>query len=201
MTEYKSPLKNALCEFKKLNIKITKEVTNTFFKSKYADLAGILDAVEAEAANFGIIVVSKLRRYEGAMELYTKVTHKDSEEIEDSVFPVFGAKPQEIGSSVTYARRYNIQCLLNLAAEDDDGNAANDSTGFKTARERTTVFKKIMDDLNNTMTLDELRTCWVSHTDNLNKLKQSDDQIYTELENRKNEIKKGFEEIDAKNNQ
>jgi len=43
------------------------------------------------------------------------------------VFPVFGTKPQEIGSSITYARRYNLQALLDLSTDDDDGNSANDA--------------------------------------------------------------------------
>lgn len=205
MTEYKSPLKTALCELKKLNIKITKDTANPFFKSKYADLATLLDAIEAEAAKFGIVIISKIQRYEGALELYTKITHKDSDEVEDSVFPVFGGKPQEIGSSVTYARRYNIQSLLNLAAEDDDGNAANEAKPvevkrqeqpskqlWKTAKERTELFNAIMSELNATTNLDDLAAVWVSRTEHLNAIKASDAQIFADLETRKNDIKKAF---------
>lgn len=206
MTEVKSPLKNALCELKKLNIKITKDISNAFFKSKYADLAGILDAVEAKAAEFGIVIISRLQRHEGALELYTKVTHKDSDEVEDSVFPVFGGKPQEIGSSVTYARRYNIQSLLNLAAEDDDGNAANEAKPveakpkalWKTAKERTELYNDIMAELNATASLDDLAGIWVSRTEHLNALKASDAQIFFELEKRKNEIKTQFQTMESK---
>ena len=33
------------------------------------------------------------------------------------------ADPQKIGSAITYYRRYTLQSLLALQAEDDDGNA------------------------------------------------------------------------------
>lgn len=43
-----------------------------------------------------------------------------------SEFPIFGQKPQEVGSSTTYARRYNTLALLDIPTdEDDDGNTAN----------------------------------------------------------------------------
>ncbi len=125
MTDYKSPLKEALCEFKKKEIKIFKESDNPFFKSKFADLATILDAIEAEAAKCGIVIYSQVGIEGENRLLRTTISHKDSDEEIISTFPVFGGKPQELGSSISYARRYNIQSLLNLTAEDDDGNAAN----------------------------------------------------------------------------
>jgi hypothetical protein len=33
--------------------------------------------------------------------------------------------PQKMGSMITYYRRYTLQSLLGLQAEDDDGNAAS----------------------------------------------------------------------------
>jgi hypothetical protein len=198
MTDYKSPLKEALCKFKQLNIKIHKESDNPYFKSKYADLSVILTAIENDAAKVGLVITSRLDiTSAGERILITELEHKDSMERIASIFPVFGAKPQEIGSSVTYARRYNIQSLLNLAAEDDDGNAANDSTQihFKTARERTKVHNEIMDALNATTNLQDLQETWLSHTENLNRLKASDTQVFYNLENRKNELKVSFQAI------
>lgn len=130
--EYKSPLKEALCKFKQLNTKITKDSDNPFFKSKYADLATILDAVEEDMASFGLLISSRTELIGETLYTRTLVLHKDSDETMESIFPVFGNKPQEVGSSITYARRYNIQSLMNLAAEDDDGNAANKGKPAKT---------------------------------------------------------------------
>ena len=35
--------------------------------------------------------------------------------------------PQKLGSAVTYYRRYTLQSLLGLQAEDDDANSASQS--------------------------------------------------------------------------
>ena len=36
--------------------------------------------------------------------------------------------PQKVGSAVTYFRRYTLQSLLSLQAEDDDANTASHAT-------------------------------------------------------------------------
>lgn len=126
-----SPLKKAICQFKQKGISIKKESNNPFFKSKYADLPTILDAIEVEAAKCGLVLISKSKPLDDSWVLETILSCKDSEETETSTFPLFGNKAQEIGSSITYARRYNIQSLLNLAADDDDGNEANNSAPIK----------------------------------------------------------------------
>ncbi len=63
----------------------------------------------------------------GNLVVSTSVVDTETDETITSVFPVFGTKPQEIGSSITYARRYNLQALLDLSTDDDDGNSANDA--------------------------------------------------------------------------
>ena len=143
-TEIKvSKLADAICEFKKPSITIKKGSDNPFFKSKYADLPTILEAVELELANLGVIVVSRSVLQDGEWVLMTDLMHKETGEILTSYFPLFGSKAQDVGSSVTYARRYNIQSLINLAAEDDDGNAANRGKPIKKATKAEPVSTKI----------------------------------------------------------
>ena len=64
------------------------------------------------------------------LTLTTTVVHADTAEFMASDFPIpAGLKAQEIGSAVTYGRRYNVSCLLDIVAEDDDdGNAAQGGT-------------------------------------------------------------------------
>lgn len=131
MTETISKLRAAICEFKKKVEPITKDKENPFFKSNYADLAAILNVIDIPLAECGL-TLNSYTVYEGEdLIVKTELKHKDSEETMVSVFPTFGAKAQEIGSSITYARRYNVQCLLNLAAQDDDGNGANGADKIK----------------------------------------------------------------------
>lgn len=190
MTQETSPLKAAICEFKKKGITIKKESKNPFFKSSYADLATVLDAIEIEAANCGLVITSGLSHASGVMVLTTTLEHKDSEEKKDSSFPVTGSKPQEIGSGVTYARRYNIQCLLNLAAEDDDGNAA--SNVKVTAKAKKERWVEIMKELDNVKSLDDLGFLWTSLKEELAMIKFEQEESYIKLQDRKDELKKLF---------
>lgn len=195
-----SPLKAAICAFKQEEITIKKSSDNPFFKSKYADLATILDAIESKAAKYGLVITSSLRMDTGteAWVLETTLEHKDSDEKKISTFPVFGGKPQEIGSSITYARRYNIQSLLNLAAEDDDGNATANTTVFKTASAKKTSATELMNIMEALETLGELEAFKEDYKQDINAFKISkfpaDKQFYEQLVKRGEEIKKAFTE-------
>jgi hypothetical protein len=46
--------------------------------------------------------------------------------------------PQKLGSAITYYRRYTLQSLLGLQAEDDDGNTATKQV----KEERKPAFKE-----------------------------------------------------------
>jgi hypothetical protein len=105
---------------------IKKESDNPFFKSKYADLPSILEHINPILVECGLSIVHATRYENESLVLETTLTSiEEKPESITSVFPVFGNKPQEIGSSMTYARRYNIQALLDLSTDDDDGNSAN----------------------------------------------------------------------------
>lgn len=213
MTDKQKTIDDALIAFKKLDIAIFKQSTNPFFKkpdgsgSKYADLSTILEAVEVPLADLGLTIQHHSTLLEGQWIEVTELRLAGVDDKRTSTFPLFGTKPQEIGSSKTYARRYNIQSLLNLAAEDDDGNAANNAkplaakpvkTFWKTAKEKTELFNAIMAELNATANLDDLAATWVSRTEHLNALKASDAEIFNSLEARKNEIKKAFRNMENK---
>lgn len=75
-----------------------------------------------------LVVTHSLSQSDSTYSITTEITDTESGESVKSSFPVHGSKPQEIGSSITYARRYNLTALLNLDIdEDDDGNAANEA--------------------------------------------------------------------------
>jgi hypothetical protein len=106
---------------------IKKEANNPFFKSKYADLPSILAEIKDNLVKNNLSISHATLFVDGSLVMKTTVTETESGESESSIFPIFGGKPQEVGSSMTYARRYNIQALLDLSTEDDDGNSANDA--------------------------------------------------------------------------
>lgn len=100
---------------------------NPHFKSKYADLAGIRDAVVPALTAHGIAVVQTLdAASEGvAYCVLTRLIHTSGQWIE-SLCPIPSAQDmQKMGSAITYARRYSLSAICGIAAdEDDDGNEA-----------------------------------------------------------------------------
>lgn len=99
---------------------IVKGSTNPFFKSKYADLQTILEVVEPVLISNGLLLIQPIE--EGKVN--TIITDGDKE-IKSSLEIGNYNKPQDLGSAITYYRRYTLQSLLGLSAEDDDGNNAN----------------------------------------------------------------------------
>ncbi len=100
---------------------------NPFFKSKYATLASLWDSARKAIAANGLSVVQTTEISEGDLFLVTTLMHASGEYI-SGIYPVksAGMKPQEIGSAITYARRYSFGAILGLSSDDDDdGNAAS----------------------------------------------------------------------------
>jgi len=100
--------------------------TNPHFKSRYADLAAIINAARKALSANGLAFVQTIS--DGV--LHTRLLHTSGQWIaSEHPLPMSG-KPQEIGSALTYARRYSLSALLGIAAdEDDDANAASRSNG------------------------------------------------------------------------
>jgi len=118
-------LHTKLLAFRKEMQGIKKDANNPFFKSKYADLPSILEEIKPVMVKVGISIAHSTKFEGESLVMSTVVVDVETGETIESLFPIFGSKPQDVGSSMTYARRYNIQALLDLATEDDDGNSAN----------------------------------------------------------------------------
>jgi len=104
-----------------------KSANNPHFRSKYADLASVMDACMPALTAHGIAVTQPVRREDGEMVLYTVLHHADSDQtLDDGGLPLIVNKRdmQGLGSALTYARRYGLMAMAGIAPEDDDGNAA-----------------------------------------------------------------------------
>ena len=105
-----------------------KDALNPHFKSRYTDLAGGLDAVRPVLAKHGLAIVQSTSMDGEMMMLTTRLMHASGQWIE-SVYPVarFPAQHQQIGSALTYSRRYSLFALAGVAGtdDDDDGNDAS----------------------------------------------------------------------------
>ena len=117
----------ALIQFHAQAPKIAKESENPYFHSKYADIYTILDAIRQPLADLGLAVIQSVEALPDSDRIActTRVIHASGEWIEGSaVVAVLKHDPQAYGSATTYARRYGLQGVLCLAAEDDDAESA-----------------------------------------------------------------------------
>lgn len=113
-----------------------KDIENPFFKSKYADLAGIWDVARGPLSANGLCIVQRPTTSKDSVTLITTLLHESGEEMSDTlVLPVGQFTPQGISSAITYARRIALGAMVGVASEaDDDGNAA--SQGASPARQQ-----------------------------------------------------------------
>jgi hypothetical protein len=102
-----------------------KDSVNPHFKSRYADLATVLDTVRPVLARHKLAVVQMPTEMDGGPGLATTLVHESGEWMRATVRLYPGKQdPQGIGSALTYARRYGLQAVLGIAADDDDDGAA-----------------------------------------------------------------------------
>ena len=100
--------------------------TNPHFRSRYVTLEGVIEAVTKPLADHGFFLSQQVYSGENGSCVSTILMHEDDETWRmTSHVPLVLNKNdmQGLGSAITYARRYGIMSLLNLPAEDDDGNA------------------------------------------------------------------------------
>jgi hypothetical protein len=127
-------IERARLEFKPLE----KHGQNNFFKTQdgkphmFSTLIDIHKATTEALLKYGISVSYQCEYDDGLNFLKTVVTHLNSGQFisSTSIIGNTNSSSQQIGSGITYFRRYHIQAMLNLEADfEDDGNQ---SSGNKT---------------------------------------------------------------------
>jgi hypothetical protein len=107
-----------------------KTSTNPHFRSRYADLSAVVEAVIDALNDNGIALTQRIHPSETGVCIETVFIHESGEVITSGPLYVPAAKQdaQGYGSALTYARRYSLMAACGVAAEDDDGNAATRRT-------------------------------------------------------------------------
>ncbi len=106
-----------------------KDRENPYFKSSYATLASVIDAIRVPFSENGLAFVQPTRVDDhGNVYVTTAILHSSGQWIsgEASAKPV-KSDPQGVGSLISYLKRYGLQAMVGVASadEDDDGNAAS----------------------------------------------------------------------------
>ncbi len=101
--------------------------SNPFFKSKYADINAVREAVIPVLSKHGIAVIQPTVTCEGKNFVKTILIHESGQWLAGLTEILYKEKDnaQAQGSGITYARRYGLQSICNIGAEDDDGNTAS----------------------------------------------------------------------------
>lgn len=105
-----------------------KDSKNPHFKSSFASLAAVINAVSAELSKNGLAVVQSIMPIgDKDMALVTTLTHTSGQWFR-SYIPLILSKDdmQGLGSAITYARRYALSAIVGITQEDDDGNVASE---------------------------------------------------------------------------
>ena len=129
-----------------------KDSENPHFRSKYADLGSVWDAIRAALTKHGLSVVQSPRLLTTSekvwfLEVETSMFHASGQFLSDVLaVPLASPTAQGIGSATTYARRYALAAFAGVAAagEDDDGNAASDPPAGKPRDELETITVNVL---------------------------------------------------------
>ena len=100
--------------------------TNPHFKSKFASLKSVIDAIKPALNANGIFFMQVSHPLDHGVGIET-VFCKADEKLSTGVVmvPVDKANAQGLGSALTYAKRYSLAMACGIAADvDDDGNGA-----------------------------------------------------------------------------
>lgn len=103
----------------------SKSSQNPHFKSRYADLAEVLNTVRPVFASHGLSV-SQCPSYEqGIVSVETVLMHSSGQWMSSVISaPISKLDAQSVGSAITYCRRYSLAAVAGIAQEDDDANSA-----------------------------------------------------------------------------
>jgi hypothetical protein len=158
---------------------------NPHFKSKYADLSAVVEAVIDGLNNNGIALIQQTHECESGVIVETLLIHESGEQISGGRLHVPASKQdaQGYGSALTYARRYSLMSTTGIAPEDDDGNAAS-----KKQDQNPEVIAQI---ILNTQTMDDLKSCYAKAF----KQFQGDQAALAVIEDAKNKRKTELMEI------
>lgn len=106
---------------------VFKNANNPAFKSKYADLAAVVEAVlpALNASGIALLQPSAYDNGTGIVHVATMLMHESGQWMRCTLaMPLSKRDAHGVGSAVTYGRRFGLQAMSGVAPTDDDGNEA-----------------------------------------------------------------------------
>lgn len=166
-------------------VNASKDSTNPHFKSKYADLTSVRDACVPFLNKHGIAVLQPIVQLENKQYIKTMLLHETGESMECLTEIMHTQNTaQAHGSGITYARRYGLQSLVCIGAEDDDGQKASENPKQELRNDddvragAENWFKKFKEDAENCESLNELEELYKKNEDALKRLRKRYPDLY-----------------------
>jgi hypothetical protein len=105
-----------------------KDGKNPHFKSEYATLASVLNAVRDPLLKHGIAMSQHPTTEGNTVSVRTLLMHTSGGWLSSACSATAkNNDPQSVGSAISYLRRYSLAAVCGIAQEDDDGSAASSS--------------------------------------------------------------------------
>ncbi len=110
----------------------------------YADLSDVTAVIMPLLAKHGLsfTCTPRIVGERGGYELAGVLLHTSGERVEGAL-PLTGGTPQQLGSSITYMRRYLLGCMTGVVTDDDDDARAATEAAHAARRE---VHKAVAED-------------------------------------------------------
>lgn len=93
---------------------------NPYFKTKFASLRSIRNTCKGPLAKYGLSVSQLLGRDGEGDFLETCLMHESGEYLQGRLYMHKSKNMQEVGSCISYARRYSLSSILGIVSEEDD---------------------------------------------------------------------------------
>lgn len=122
--------------------KAVKDSKNPHFKSSYANIESVIDAVSKALQDNGLAFMQPISSEGDKWFICTRLVHTSGEVIESPKVELMiqdKNNPQKFGSSLTYFRRYSLMAFFGIPDTDDDGNAASEHKQGSSASNTKTI--------------------------------------------------------------
>jgi hypothetical protein len=148
---------------------------NLYFRSRYADLSQVMEAIRKPLSSNGLAVSQLVQPDSESAAVETILMHESGEWL-SSIITLKPVKtdPQGMGSAITYARRYGLSAIVGLATEEDDD--AEKAMGHSSSSSSQVPAQK-QTNPQSVATTEQLKTFWGS----LKQLGWSSDQVHQKL--------------------
>ena len=210
MTDINDKLIGALIKAQSEMTFASKTGTNPHFKSGYAPLETVIDAVKNPLNDNGIFYLQKVYLAEGGQCVETEFHGHGGVIKAGRVYvPADKQTPQGYGSALTYAKRYSLITACGLPSEDDDGNSAESNYKAKPKAkpkaepkqnkqddsEANVLYEALSMGVSGSSSMESLKENWKANQDAIKKLENANLDVYNKLIKLKDDKKKELENV------